>query len=67
VLGAPHLDFEMWETTNSKELLHPVRDLENFSFRDRVRVSHPRRVFVFAARVGFLYTIRKNALNMLKI
>jgi hypothetical protein len=28
VLGAPHLDFEIWETTNSKKLFHPVRDLE---------------------------------------
>jgi hypothetical protein len=31
--------------------------------RNRVRVPHPRRVFVFAARVGVLYTIRKNALD----
>jgi hypothetical protein len=26
-LGAPHLDFEMWETTSPMKLLHPVRDL----------------------------------------
>jgi hypothetical protein len=26
-------------------------------------VPHPRRVFVFAARVGFLYTISRNALT----
>jgi len=26
-LGAPHLDFEMWESTNSRKLLHPVRAL----------------------------------------
>jgi hypothetical protein len=27
-LGAPHLDFEMWEATNSMEHLRPVKDLE---------------------------------------
>ena len=37
--------------------------LKHFSFRYRVRVPHPRRVFVFAARVGFHYTIRRNALT----
>jgi hypothetical protein len=26
-LGFPHLDFEMWETTNPMKLLHSVRDL----------------------------------------
>jgi|GEM_PF-1605639 len=36
--------------------------LKHFSFRYRVWVPHPSRVFVFAARVGFLYTIRRNAL-----
>jgi hypothetical protein len=29
MLGAPHLDFEMWETTNSMKLLDPARDLVN--------------------------------------
>jgi hypothetical protein len=40
LLGAPHLDFEMWESTNSMKLLHPVRGLlirqENSDI-----VSHP--------------------------
>jgi hypothetical protein len=31
-LGAPYLDFEMWETTNSMELLRPVRDLASDVF-----------------------------------
>jgi hypothetical protein len=26
-LGAPHLDFEMWESTSPMKLLHPVRNL----------------------------------------
>jgi hypothetical protein len=26
-MGAPHLDFEMWESTNSMKLLHPVGEL----------------------------------------
>jgi hypothetical protein len=30
-LGAPHLDFEMWESTNSMKLLRPVRVLERNS------------------------------------
>ena len=40
-----------------------VGRIKHFSFRYRVRVPHPRRVFVFAARVGFLYTIRRNVLG----
>jgi signal transduction histidine kinase len=36
---------------------------KHFSFRYRAWVPHPRRVFVFAARVGFLYTIRRKVLG----
>jgi len=31
-MGAPHLDFEMWESTDPMKLLYPVRDLARVSF-----------------------------------
>jgi hypothetical protein len=36
-LGAPHLDFEMWETTSPMKLLHPVRDLHGADAGLRLR------------------------------
>jgi hypothetical protein len=30
--GVPHISIEMWESTNSMELLDPVRDQKNEAF-----------------------------------
>jgi hypothetical protein len=43
---------------------HPAQSIQHFSHSHKMRVPHPRRVFVFATRVGRLFINERDALAL---